>query len=247
MTHRSGEGRRRFYASALAAFLGVGGLATVGVGLTLPADAPSHPAVVAAGTIPPSTATIPAPGPEAIPVAPKPDPAPPVMPVSAPVSLHIPKIGVTTSLVPLGLNPDHTIQVPPLNQPMQAGWYTGAPTPGELGPAVILGHIDSSKGPAVFYHLDQLQPGDTAEVTRTDGLVARFVVDAVREYAKDHFPTQDVYGPLGYAGLRLITCGGTFDRHTRQYLDNTVIYAHLLAPDPPHPTPAAAPPTRRAT
>jgi hypothetical protein len=146
---------------------------------------------------------------------------------SAPVTLDIPAIGVHTPLLTLGLNPDGTVEVPPLESP-QPGWYDGSPTPGELGPAVILGHIDSARsGPAVFYDLAALLPGDPIGVTRADGSTVGFRVDSVAQYPKRAFPTDAVYGDLDHPGLRLITCGGAFDRSARSYEDNVVVYARL--------------------
>jgi sortase (surface protein transpeptidase) len=110
----------------------------------------------------------------------------------------------------------------------RAGWYADGPTPGEFGPSVIGAHVDSKAGPAVFYRLGSLQRGAAVLVTRKDGSTARFVVDRVERYAKDDFPTAEVYGDTkGRAELRLITCGGAFDRGTGHYVDNIVAYAHL--------------------
>ena len=153
----------------------------------------------------------------------------PVLPRSLPVALAIPVIGVHTNLIHLGLGPRHTLQVPPLTQAgvQEAGWYDLGPTPGQVGPAVILGHVDSYQGPGVFFRLGALRPGERIQVTRADGTVALFQVDAVDEYRKDKFPTRQVYGPVGYAGLRVITCGGRFDDQTHHYLSNIVVYASL--------------------
>lgn len=148
---------------------------------------------------------------------------------SAPVSLTIPTLGVTSPLLTLGLNPDGTVQVPSLDDPdSKAGWYKGSPTPGAIGPAIVLGHIDSKKyGPGVFYKIGSLTPGQEVDVTRKDGSVAVFKIDGVRSYPKDQFPTKDVYGNIDHAGLRLITCGGTFDPNKGSYESNIVVYASL--------------------
>ena len=106
-----------------------------------------------------------------------------------------------------------------------AGWYTGSPRPGAIGPAVIAGHIDSRSGPGVFFHLSRLKPGDQVYVRRADGTLAVFRVTAVQMYLKDRFPTAAVYGPTPDAELRLITCGGTFDPARGSYLSNVVVYA----------------------
>ena len=150
---------------------------------------------------------------------------------SKPVSLSVPSIGVKSALLDLGLNPDGTVQVPSLDDPdSKAGWYKGSPTPGSVGPAIILGHIDSKKyGPGVFYELGNLKPGAEIDVTRQDGSVAVFKVDGVRSYPKDNFPTKTVYGNLDHAGLRLITCGGTFDPSKGSYESNIVAYASLVS------------------
>jgi hypothetical protein len=147
------------------------------------------------------------------------------------VTVAIPAIGVHTKLINLGLGPGNTLQVPPLTPAgvQEAGWYDRGPTPGQVGPAVIAGHIDSYAGPGVFFRLGALRPGDQISVTRADGTVAVFRVAAVDEYRKSGFPTSEVYGPVSYTGLRLITCGGQFDYQTRHYLSNTVIYAVLTS------------------
>jgi len=149
------------------------------------------------------------------------------MGASEPTAVDIPKIGAHSSLIPLGLNPDHTIEVPPVRTPMQAGWYSYGPTPGEIGPAVILGHVDGNKQQGIFYRLDELAPGDQASVSRKDGSTARFTVTKVERIAKNSFPTQAVYGDTPDAELRLITCGGSFDRVAHSYLDSIIVYAVL--------------------
>lgn len=146
---------------------------------------------------------------------------------SVPVRVQIESIGVDSALMDLGLNPDGTMQVPPSGFP--AGWYTGAPTPGELGPAIIAGHVDW-KGPGVFYNLYKLKRGDRVSITRKDGSKPTFRVTRVQEFPKAQFPTQAVYGNIGNAGLRLITCGGTFNAQSGHYEDNIVVFADLVAP-----------------
>jgi LPXTG-site transpeptidase (sortase) family protein len=143
--------------------------------------------------------------------------------VAEPVSLVIPSIGVTTSLVHLGLTRTGALQVPPTTS--VAGWYTGSPRPGSIGSAVIAGHIDSVTGPGVFFRLSRLQRGARVYVKRADGTLAVFEVTQLRSYQKDDFPTTAVYGAVPDPELRLITCGGTFDYSTRSYLSNTVVYA----------------------
>ena len=146
------------------------------------------------------------------------------MTASTPVRLQIPAIGVDSELIDLGLNDDGTMEVPPGGFP--AGWYTGAPTPGELGPAVIAGHVDWT-GPGVFYDLHRLAVGDEITVTRQDASTATFAVTRVEQYPKAAFPTTEVYGDINHAGLRLITCGGVFNRETGSHDDNIVVFAEL--------------------
>jgi sortase (surface protein transpeptidase) len=143
--------------------------------------------------------------------------------VARPVSLIIPVIGVRTRLIRLGVTRAGTLQVP--KSTAVAGWYTGSPRPGAIGSAVIAGHIDSYRGPGVFFRLRLLHPADRIYVRRADGTLALFRVTAVRTYLKDHFPTQAVYGPAPGAQLRVITCGGTFDRALGSYLSNVIVFA----------------------
>jgi sortase (surface protein transpeptidase) len=140
-----------------------------------------------------------------------------------PVELTIPAIGVRTRLIRLGLTPGGSLQVP--TSTTVAGWYDGSPRPGMTGPSIIAGHIDSVAGPAVFFRLASLRPGDRAYVRRADATLAVFRVIAVRSYRKDRFPTAAVYGPAAGPQLRLITCGGIFGPALRSYLSNVVVYA----------------------
>jgi sortase (surface protein transpeptidase) len=126
----------------------------------------------------------------------------------------------------LGLEDDGSLEVPPEGFP--AGWFTESPTPGELGPAIIAGHVDWGGDPGVFYDLRQLVPGDEVTVSRQDGSTAVFRVTRVDRYPKDDFPTELVYGNIDHAGLRLITCGGSFDAQARSYVDNIVAFAELV-------------------
>jgi hypothetical protein len=143
--------------------------------------------------------------------------------VAEPISLVIPSIGVSASIVHLGLTSTGALQVPKTTA--VAGWYTGSPRPGSIGSAVIAGHIDSVAGPGIFYRLAQIQRGARVYVRRADGTLAVFEVTEVEMFAKDAFPTTAVYGAVPDAELRLITCGGTFDYATRSYLSNTVAFA----------------------
>jgi hypothetical protein len=149
---------------------------------------------------------------------------------STPVELNIPAIGVSVSLSQLGLNPDGTVQVPTDFQ--QPGWFQPGPSPGQDGSAVILGHVDSYQGPAIFFQLRSLVAGDQVDVTLADGVVAHFAVSTVAMYSKDQFPDQEVYGSKGYSALQLITCGGTFDNETGSYLSNIVAYTSLVSTTP---------------
>ena len=156
-----------------------------------------------------------------------------VLTASRPIRLDIPAIGVHSDLLQLGLNPDQSVQVPPLSRDSKAGWYRYSPTPGQRGPSVLLGHVDSARyGPGVFFELGALRPGDQVSVTRADHRVAVFRVDRVVSYPKDHFPTLAVYGNTSNAALRLITCGGRFDFSTRNYQSNIVAYASLVTSHP---------------
>jgi Sortase domain len=144
---------------------------------------------------------------------------------SPPVRLEIPAIGVSSSLVRLGLNPDGSMQVPGDFQ--VAGWFTGGPQPGQLGPAVIAGHVDSRTGPAVFYRLRDLRPGDRVEVVRADRRVIGFEVESLTSYPKQELPGEAVFGATTAPALRLITCAGGFDRSRRSYRDNLVVSARI--------------------
>ncbi|MEU8330397.1 class F sortase [Micromonospora sp. NPDC048839] len=194
----------------MVALLGVTGLGLITVGLTAdptrpprpPADAPrrTHPA---------------------------PDLAP--LPRAAPVRVRIPTIDVRAEVVPVGADAAGVLEVPPLDRPTLAGWYRHGVSPGETGNAVLVGHVDSPAGPAVFFDLGRLRSGAQIEITRADTQVATFTVDDVRAYPKEDFPTTLVYGPADAAGLRLITCGGRFDATTGNYVDNVVVFATRTA------------------
>lgn len=148
------------------------------------------------------------------------------MAAAAPLGLRIPAIGVESTVMALGLQRDGTMAVPPAAFP--AGWYTGGPTPGELGPAVVVGHVDWNGQPGVFQQLGSLQPQDEVEIARGDGTTVVFRVTSVVQYAKGAFPSDLVYGDIDHAGLRLITCGGAYDRRMRSYGDNIVVYAVMV-------------------
>jgi hypothetical protein len=200
-------------------------LALVGIGAIVAAlldqqhPAPEHDA----GSLPappPVTTTMPRPT------------APTGPPPSPPARIVVPRIAVDSRVDSVGLNPDHTMQVP-AKGPLYdlAAWYRYSVTPGEQGPSVIIGHIDSEEnGPSVFYRLGELAPGDTVSVTREDGRTVPFTVYATRSFAKDSFPTAEVYSGTAGPELRLITCSGSFDTSTRNYRDNTVVFLRESGP-----------------
>jgi Sortase domain len=155
------------------------------------------------------------------------------LPRSVPVSVDIPAIGVSSKLLHLGVGADGVIAVPSLpGQAGEAAWYKYSATPGQIGASVIEGHLDSYDGPAVFFRLGALHPGDSVNVTLADGVTAVFRVTGVREYRKSNFPAKTIYGATDYAALRLITCGGAFDYTTGHYLSSTVVFAILTSSRP---------------
>ena len=212
--------RRRLALTALSAgLLGAGLLAvTVGTaGLTTAVLSPAH-----AAALPAKPAPVPAPtGRTALPASLTTTPQ-----TARPVWLSVPALGIAkTSLVNLGLQRNGALQVP--SSTAVAGWYTGSPRPGAIGAAVLAGHVDSRSGPGIFFWLRTLRPGDRVYVGRADGTMAVFTVTEVRKFAKNHFPTAAVYGPEPDAELRLITCGGVFDRSLGSYLSNVVVFARM--------------------
>ncbi len=148
------------------------------------------------------------------------------MPRSVPERLIIPSIQLNSELIPLGRYPDGSIEMP--SWPSIPGWYKYGPTPGEIGPAIIAGHLDTWTAPAIFWRLHELKTGSEIDVTREDGTTARFAVMGIKQLPRDSFPTQEVYGNINYAGIRLLTCGGTFNPQTMRYSDNTVVYGKLI-------------------
>ncbi|MEU6555531.1 class F sortase [Streptomyces sp. NPDC046915] len=147
---------------------------------------------------------------------------------SVPVRLRIPSIGVDTPVLRLGLASDGSVQVPPITAHDRAGWYRHSPTPGQVGPSVILGHVTvGAYGDGVFRHLDRLRRGDRIVARLENGTSAEFTVTTVRTVAKAHFPTESVYGDVDRPELRLITCGGA--RTGDGYLDNVIVFAALSA------------------
>ncbi|WP_146607534.1 class F sortase [Spongiactinospora gelatinilytica] len=167
------------------------------------------------------------------PAAPPPMPsvkAPPPVRTDArtrPTKISIPAIGVSAGLMSLGVQKNREIAVPPLSKPKLAGWYQHGPVPGQIGPAVILGHVNNRQGPAVFARLHQVKRGQKIRITRTDGKVLEFTVDGVEKIRKARFPTARVYSNLNDASLRVITCGGIYDPRRHSYTDNIIVYATL--------------------
>ncbi len=143
--------------------------------------------------------------------------------VVTPVHVEIPRIGVSAPVDSIGLHDDRTVAVPTTFD--RTGWYSGLEAPGQVGTAIIVGHLDSHTGPAVFFRVPELGPGDEILVALADGTSVRFVVERAERYRKQSFPTIAVYGPTDRPTLRLITCGGTFDKKSRHYRDNVVVYA----------------------
>ena len=191
----------------------VGGAAAVGVAIGAQQHAP-QPSLAAAGVTGPAAGTA----------------GVPSLSRSLPLSVEIPAIGVKSRLLDLGVNADGTIQVPSLyTRADEAAWYKYSATPGQIGASVIEGHVDGYHGPAVFFRLGALRPGDRIDVSLADGITAVFRVTGVRQYLKSKFPSKAIYGTPGYAALHLITCGGAFDYATGHYLSSTVVFASLTA------------------
>ncbi|MCX4238945.1 class F sortase [Streptomyces sp. A15ISP2-DRY2] len=143
---------------------------------------------------------------------------------AAPAEVAVPSVGITSSLMELGLNTDRTVQVPPAEKGMTAGWYTGGAVPGEIGAAVIIGHNDTRFGEAVFHDLKKIKKGADITVTDRTGKALHFTVTATESVAKNAFPTEKVYGPTQERALRLITCDGDFDAQGHP-VDNLIVYA----------------------
>ena len=211
-SHAPGSLRARI-AGAAGVLLILGGAATVGYVIGAQQHAP-QPSPAAAGAVGPPPFKV-----DGL-----------SLPRSIPVSVDIPAIGVSSKLLHLGLSADGAIQVPSLyTEASEAAWFKYSATPGQIGASVIEGHLDSFQGPAVFFRLGALRPGDHVDVTLADGVTAVFRVTGVRQYLKSNFPAKTVYGATRYASLRLITCGGAFDYATGHYLSSTVVFASLAS------------------
>jgi sortase (surface protein transpeptidase) len=157
-------------------------------------------------------------------------------PPHRPERVHIASIGVDATIIDLGLNPDRTLEVP--EDIRLTGWWTGRSVPGEEGPSIVVGHVDSAAaGPGVFWRLRELNIGDVIHIERSDGSISEFRVIETELVLKDEFPTEKVYGSTEGSQLRLITCGGSFDQSARSYLGNVIVYAEHVGttqtPPPP--------------
>ncbi|XVQ10798.1 class F sortase [Spirillospora sp. CA-255316] len=151
------------------------------------------------------------------------------LPESPPTKITISEIGVSAPVGRLGLRPDGRIEEPPLSRPNLTGWYKEGPTPGEVGPSVVLGHVDANGKAAVFARLKDLKPGDRIQVARQDGSTATFAVERSERVDKNAFPHKKVFGAeLDHASLRLVTCGGAFDQASGHYKDNIIVYTRLV-------------------
>jgi hypothetical protein len=206
----------------LLAELGGGGAALGGIAvlilLLLAPGGPPGPSAAASAPRPPVPLALAALAPEGLPSS-----------TAPPIRLQIPAIHVSTKIVDEGLGADGALQVPPLTDAgvREVGWYDLGPAPGQVGSAIIVGHVDSYQAAGVFYDLGSLVPGNAVEVTLANGETVHFTVTSVHEYSKAHFPASEVYGPEPYQALRLITCGGAFDEATGHYLSNIVVYARM--------------------
>ena len=218
-------GRRGGIVTVAAAVLLLAGTAIVGVAVASQRTLPTVPEVSGARPQPGSAAAFPS-----LPEKFSRSAAPITLDRSKPVALDIPAIDVHSVVRTVGRTPEGALETPaPGPQYDDAAWYRHSPTPGSLGPAILLGHVDSaSNGPSVFFRLGELRAGDRISVRRADGSVATFVVDEVHRYSKDDFPTEVVYGDIDHAGLRILTCGGAFDDSTGHYQDNIVVFASLV-------------------
>jgi sortase (surface protein transpeptidase) len=208
---------RRRLLLATTAVLAIGGAAAVVTGLH---DRPVHQPPLSAAPLAaaPTDSVAPTNGDQVLTKG-------PLLPTSPPTRVAIPALKVDTGVVGLGQQSDGSMQVP--TDAKTVGWYTKAPTPGSLGPAVLAGHVNFHGTDGTFARLAALRNGDKISVTRQDGTTAVFAVTGVDRYAKDRFPTAAVYGAIDHAGLRLITCGGDFDARSGHYEDNIVVYADL--------------------
>ncbi|WP_328745910.1 class F sortase [Streptomyces sp. NBC_00285] len=165
-------------------------------------------------------------------------PPPRPLPRSRPTSFRIPSLGIGAPITGIALIKGRELATPPVDKPKLVGWYEGGPTPGESGTAIAVGHRDTRTGPAVFAALAQVKPGNVIEAGRADGRTAVYTVDRVKVFDKAGFPDKEVYGPVRRPELRVITCGGFFNRRTG-YSSNVVVFAHLTKTRGPQPLKSA--------
>lgn len=186
-----------------------------------------------AGVRPPVAVVAPEPTAAALSPSPVPAPSPSAevagLPRSEPKRISITKIAVNAPFTPLAIGPSGQLDAPPANDTNLVGWFKDGATPGERGTSVVAGHVDTKTGPAVFLLLRTLEAGNKVDITRADGVVATFKVDSVETFSKARFPSERVYADNGTAQLRLITCGGAYDKKAKDYEDNVVVFAHLDA------------------
>ncbi len=219
---------RRAVSTAVACALALIGVVVILVAVSRHQTPPPEPTAAAAGSISAPTTASKAPAPTkarrrgTVPTSAQTAPG---LGFSAPREIAIPKLGVDSEIVNLDRNPDGSVAVPTSFH--VAGWYEHSVSPGQAGPSVFLGHVDSTSGPGIFYRVGLLQPGDKVVVTRDDGKVATYVITGVRQYPKTGFPTIDVYGNTAVPTIRLITCGGAFDSATGHYVSNIVAFGRL--------------------
>jgi sortase (surface protein transpeptidase) len=201
--------------------------------LPRPAAVTSHAAPSAPPSPLPATTTVPTPSAPSTSLHPSTPTTPAAgaldegLPRSAPVRIAIPKIGVDAPFIKLSLDASKHLKPPPPNDTNLVGWFQGGASPGERGAAVVVGHVDTKTGPAVFVGLGSLKAGDFVSITRADGVVARFEVDRAETFSKAEFPDDLVYTDTPTPELRLITCTGPYDRGKQDYEDNLVVFAHL--------------------
>ncbi len=224
----TGGSRRGLIATAAAAVFVVGGVTAIGVAVSAQDSAPSPPSS-AARPLPSGSPNVPGPSESSSSLRATPSVHGPTMKESKPVSITIPAIHVHSSIIDLGLTKDGSLQVPqPGPNYDKAAWYKGSPTPGQLGPSIIEGHVDSAaEGPSVFFDLGDLRPGDHVKVKRQNGSTAIFTVTSVIKAPKDKFPSVKVYNNTDHAALRLLTCGGSFNHQTGHYRSNIIAFAKL--------------------
>ncbi|MCW7944502.1 hypothetical protein AAW14_21435 [Streptomyces hygroscopicus] len=190
---------------------------------TPPAVAPPTTAVPPPAALAPPAAGAPGePGPRATA-----SPSGQGLPRSVPKRIVIPQIGVDAPFTGLSLSTSGQLNPPPSNNKNLVGWFKDGASPGERGASIVVGHLDTKTGPAVFVLLRTLKPGNMVDITRADGNVASFKVDSVDTFSKAHFPNNRVYADAPTPQLRLITCGGNYNHRVHDYEDNVVVFAHL--------------------